>query len=475
MAETSSGELEHETAGTGGLRRRLFALAWPMIGLNVLQVLALAVDTAMCGRLDHAEQALSALGFATQVIFLLMVAMIGLTTGNVALVSRAFGARDMPRVNHIFEQSTQLTVCLALVIATVGNLCAPWLLEALGAQGATLELGLSYLRPLLTFSVVYYLSILYGATLRGVGNTRLAFESALIQAGLNVFLNYGLILGNWGLPALGVEGAAYGTVISQALGVGVLLLRLHRGVLPGIRMPIRLRRFDTGVLTDVWRIGWPAALDMVILNAGFVVVVGLVGWYEEVAVAAHAVGLRIQTLAFVPGLAVSRAAGAMIGNALGAGDAREARRLAVLSMQVCGGLMSTLGLALLIFAEPILVIFDIESGTALADYTVDWVTILGFGMPVTGVWIALAGMLHGAGHTMASLRINGFATLVIQIPLCWFLGYPMGLGPFGVWLAFPLSQGVKALVGAVVYRRGDWATVGAKPAAFEGDARTDAS
>jgi putative MATE family efflux protein len=438
-----------------------------MVGLNVLQVLALAVDTAMCGRLEHAEQALSALGFATQVIFLLMVAMIGLTTGNVALVSRAFGARDDDRVNHIFRQSTLLTIYLSVVVAVVGNLAAPTILEALGAREATLELGLAYLRPLLTFSVVYYLSILYGATLRGVGNTRLAFESALLQAGLNVLLNYGLILGNLGLPALGVEGAAYGTAISQAVGVAVLLWRIHRGAVPGVQMPIRTRQVDSSVVREIWRIGWPAALDMVILNAGFVAVLGLVGWHDELAVAAHTVGLRVQTFAFVPGLAVARAAGAMIGNALGAGDTDQARALARLSMQTCGGLMTFLGLFLWLLADPILVIFDIAPGTQLAEYTIEWITILGAGMPVTGIWIALAGTLQGAGHTMASLRINAFSTLGIQIPLCWILGYPMGLGPFGVWLAFPIAFVFKAILGGVTYRAGRWAETGSLQGAQE--------
>ncbi|MBD89713.1 MAG: hypothetical protein CL940_05220 [Deltaproteobacteria bacterium] len=428
-----------------------------MVGLNLLQVLALAVDTAMCGRLENAEHALSALGFATQVIFLLMVAMIGLTTGNVALVARAFGAKDHDRVNHLFRQSTLLIIYLAIAVAVLGNLAAPAILRALGASEIVLELGLDYLRPLLTFSVVYYLSILYGATLRGVGNTRLAFESAILQAGLNILLNYGLILGNLGMPSMGVEGAAYGTVISQAVGVAVLLWRIHGGAVPGVRMPVPFQRVDKGVARDIWRIGWPAAMDMVILNAGFVAVLGMVSWHDELAVAAHAVGLRVQTFAFVPGLAVARAAGAMIGNALGAQDPGQARALARLSMQSCGGLMTVLGLLLLVLARPILTVFDIPPNTPLADYTVEWITILGAGMPITGIWIALAGMLQGAGHTMSSLRINAFSTLAIQIPLCWVLGSLMGMGPFGVWLAFPIGFVFKAILGFIAYRAGAWA------------------
>jgi len=431
-----------------------------MVGINVLQVLALAVDTAMCGRLPDPDPALTALGFSTQVVFLLMVAMIGLSVGSVALVARAYGGNDSSRVNYLMEQSTQLTVILSVIVAVLGNLIAPSLVRLLGAQETTVPLALDYLRPLMTFSLFYYLSILYGATLRGVGNTRLAFEAALFQNGLNVLFNYGLILGNFGLPELGVQGAAIGTVLSQFCGVAFLLIRLHRGVLPGIHAPIRPRPLDREVSRQLWRIGWPAAMDMVILNAGFMTVVGLVGWYDEVAVAAHSIGLRIQGLAFVPGLAIARAAGAMIGNALGADNQAEAKALVLLSVKVCGAIMTALGLLIILFSSGIVAAFGLEQGTPIAEYTTQWVWILGAGMPIVGLWIAFAGMLQGAGHTMTSLRINGFSTLLIQIPLCWFLGYPLGLGPIGVWLGFPCGFFVKAWLGTRAYKKGEWARTG---------------
>ena len=439
---------------------RLLQLAWPMVGLNVLQVLALAVDTAMCGRLPDADGALTALGFATQVAFILLVAMIGLSASSVALVSRAYGGGDPERVNYLMSQSTQLTLMLSVGVALVGNLGAPALLSLLGASEGTVPLALDYLRPLMTFSLFSYLAILYGATLRGVGNTRIAFEAALLQNLLNVLFNYGLILGNFGLPSLGVGGAAIGTVLSQFVGVGFLLFRLHRGVLPGIRAPLGFCRIDRKVTGDLWRIGWPAALDMVILNAGFVAVVGMVGHYDEVAVAAHSIGLRIQGLAFVPGLAIARAAGAMIGNALGAENRSEARSLVFLSLKVCGGVMSSLGALMIVLSAPIVSVFGLEQGTAIAEYTLQWVWILGAGMPIVGVWIAFAGMLQGSGHTMESLRINGVSTLLIQIPLCWLLGYPLGLGPLGVWLGFPGGFLIKALLGVRAYRSGEWARTG---------------
>ncbi|MEM1413460.1 MAG: MATE family efflux transporter [Myxococcota bacterium] len=440
--------------------KRLFDLALPVIGLNVLSVLSLAVDTAMCGRLPNAEDALKALGFATQVVFLLMVAMMGLVVGAVASVSRAHGAGDEARVRHVMRQSTQLTVLVSLVVAVVGNLAAPTILRALGASPDVLGLGLDYLRPHVGFTVFYYLSILYAGLLRGVGNTRLPFLVALVSNGLNVFLNYGLILGNYGMPALGVQGAAIGTVISQAVGVTLLIGLLAAGRVQGLRLPLRPEAIDGRIARDLFRIGAPAALDMVILNAGFVSIIGMLGRIDEVAVAAHGVGLRVQALAFIPGLSISQATGAMVGNALGAENVAEAKAVVRSSLVLCLLIMTSVAVAIVAGASGLVALFDVPEGSELHALAVEWMRILGYGMPVVGVHIAFVGMFRGAGATRTSLWINILGTLLVQIPLSWLLGFPLGFGVAGVWAGFPLSFVVKAALGAMFYRQGAWAQTG---------------
>ena len=448
--------------------RRLVDLALPVIGLNVLRVLSLAVDTAMCGRLPNAEDALKALGFATQVVFLLMVGMMGLVVGAVAAVSRAHGAGDEDRVEHVMRQSTMLTVVGARVVALVGNLLAPAILQALGASPDVVGLGLDYLRPHVGFTVFYYLAILYAGLLRGVGNTRLPFLVALVSNGLNVLLNYGLILGNLGMPALGVQGAAIGTVVSQAVGVFLLMSLMATGRVEGLRLPLNAERIDGDIARELFRIGAPAALDMVILNAGFVSIIGMLGRIDEIAVAAHGVGLRVQALAFIPGLSISQATGAMVGNALGAADVKEARAVVRSSVVLCLLVMTSVALAIIAGASGLVALFDVPRGTPLHDLAVEWMQILGYGMPVVGVHIAFVGMFRGAGATRTSLWINVLGTLLVQIPLSWFLGFPLGLGVIGVWAGFPLSFIVKAALGARFYRQGSWAKTGrtlrAKPA-----------
>ncbi|MFT5685370.1 MAG: MATE family multidrug resistance protein [Myxococcota bacterium] len=437
------------------ISRRLISLALPVIGLNVLNVLALTVDTVMLGQIPNAETALIGLGFAVQILFLLMVAMLGLTVGTVALVARAHGAKQPADVNHTVAQSIQLTVLLSAVVAVVGNLLAEPILVLLGAGPESIQAGLDYLRILLVGVVFNYLNILLIAVMRGVGNTRMPFFVALLMNLLNAALNYGLILGNYGLPALGIQGAAIGTLIAQAFAVTMMAVLIHRGSVPGLSLPTRPRAIDGTLARKLIGIGSPAAMDMIVFNAGFLSIIGMLGRIDEVAVAAHGIGLRVQALAFVPGMSIGQATGAMVGNALGANNPEEARAIARSAMVLCAVVMTTLGIIFIVGAAPMLTLFSIEPGTPLADYSITWIRLLGLCMPLVSLYIALGGVFQGSGKTRIPLRINLIATLA-QIPLSAILGFGLGLGTLGVWGAFPLALGMKSVMGISAYRKGQW-------------------
>ncbi len=449
------------SAPEASIPRRLWSLSWPVIGLNVLNVLALAVDTAMCGRLPNAEAALTGLGFATQLVFLLMVGMMGLLVGSVALIARAHGAKDRERVDHVLAQSLQLTVILGVVVGVLGNVLAEPTMRLLGARGEALSEGVTYLRPLLAATAFYYLSLFFAGVLRGVGNTQLAFAVALVANLVNVAINYCLILGNLGFPSLGVFGAAIGTVSSQVTSVVLIVVMLRRGAVDALTVRFTPRRIDGALARELWKVGFPAATDLVILNASFLSILGMLGRIDQVAVAAHGIGLRIQALAFVPGLSISQAVGAMVGNALGARRVDEARAVTRAGVALCALVMTALAIPIVLGAQPIVSVFDVPAGTPLERYSIEWIQLLGYGMPIVGVHVALTGMLRGAGATWTSLQIN-LVTTVVQIPMSWALGFPLGLGAWGVWAAFPISFVLKTVIDVFVYRRGSWARVGTR-------------
>jgi len=446
----------------------LFKLAAPIIGVNVLNLLALTVDTAMCGHLDNGDDVLAALSFATQLIFLLMVGMMGLSIGTVATVARAYGAKDHDRVNHVLRQAFWLTLGIGAGVAVVGNLSARTLLELLGAKGVVVDIALDYLRPLLWGTVFNYLVILLAAVLRGVGNTRIAFVIALVTNGLNVVINSFLIHGNWGAPALGIFGAACGTVISQGVGTLTYIVVLKRGTLPGVELPLAPPKFDREIAQTLLRIGTPAALDMVVLNAALISMVAMLSRIDAMAVAGHGIGLRVQGLAFLPGLSIAQATGALVGQALGAQDDERLAQVVRTSKWMTSATMGGIGLIMFFFAGPLVGIFDVKPGTPLDAFAQTWMRLLSCGMPFVGYYFAIFGVLQGAGATKVSLRINTVTTLLAQIPLSALFGFALGWGAFGVWLAFPLSYLPKSALGWWTLKQGGWrqqARVGGPPPA----------
>jgi Na+-driven multidrug efflux pump len=239
-----------------------------------------------------------------------------------------------------------------------------------------------------------------------------------------------------------------------------MVIVLRRGVVPGLGAPLRPQALDRPLARELYRIGAPAALDMLILNVAFLSIIGMLGRIDELAVAAHGIGLRIQALAFVPGLGISQATGALVGQALGAGDPHQARQIARASMLLCTVIMTGLGAAIIGSAYPIVAVFDVASNTRLEMLSVQWMFLLGYCMPPVGVHIALVGVLQGAGATNTTLAINFFSTVLIQVPLSYVLGFTFDLGSFGVWLSFPLSFIIKAALDYIAYRRGTWARTG---------------
>jgi putative MATE family efflux protein len=447
------------------ITRQLFALSAPVIGINLLNVLMLAVDSALCGRLPHpqSDNALAALGYALQVVFLLMVAMLGLLVGTVALVARAHGARDHSRVQHLLVQSTQLTVIAGVFVGLAGAVLAGPILAVLGASDEVLATGVAYLRPLMIGTPAFYLGLLYAGVFRGVGNTRTPFLCALVANVVNAGLNYALVLGHFGAPSLGVTGSAIGTVCAQTLNAALLVWAMRHGSVANLHLPIEVRPIDRPLARELFRIGWPAALDMLVLNAGFLTALGMLGRIDQVTVAAHGLGLRVQSIAFVPGLGIAQATAAMVGQALGGKDVARARQVFRSAVLLSTVITTALAMAIVVTAYPLTRVFDVNPGSDLETYSVMWMKVLGYAMVPTGLNVALMGLFQGSGATKMSLAMNTWGTLAVQVPLAEILGFTLDLGAYGVWLSFPIAIAAKCVYGSWRYRRGTWAVTGLTP------------
>jgi len=428
---------------------RLLSLAAPIAGVHLLNTAVLTIDVAVVGRLDSSSAALAALAFASELLFLAMVGAIGLSVGAVALVSRAHGSGDDEATASLSRRVVNGTWLLGIMVALLGNLVAVPALDRLGADAETIDAALPYLRVMLAGSVLAYLNITLAGLLRGAGNTLLAFIIAAGVVALNIVLDFGLVLGRWGCPSFGIVGAAYASLIAHTVGVlaYVVATYLWRG------SPLRLNPLPTLPTSEsathskaLWRISRPAILDLLVLELGFLAMVAMLGELDGYAVAAHAVGMRVFSLAFLPGLAISQASATMVGEALGAADPERARAVLRRALDAAVGVLSVLAVVILVRSEALVHLLGVPDESQAAPYAYLWLVVLGAGMPLTAVYLGYLGTLHGTGRTAVALRINLVSTLLVQLPLSWLLGFTLGMGPFGVWLGFPISYLPRALL-----------------------------
>src|SRR5262249_41847482 len=183
---------------------------------------------------------------------------------------------------------------------------------------------------------------------------------------------------------------------------------------------------------------------------------------DEVTVAAHGLGLRVQSLAFVPGLSIAQATAAMIGQALGAGSVERARQVVRASLALCAAIMCALALVIVLAATPLARMFDVQPGTSLETYTIQWMRVLGIAMVPSAVQISLVGLLQGSGATRTSLRINLWTTIIFQIPFAYVLAFTFDQGAFGVWISFPVAILAKAVLNFAAYKGEKWAVTGVR-------------
>jgi len=404
------------------LAATITTLAAPLVLAQLAQTGMGLVDTLMVGRLGGPP--LAALSLAT-----LLFAALAMTIKAVDVACQTFTAR---RVGQGRDDQVGTVVATALTVVVVLGGAASlvllrWpgrIMELVTPDPEVDRLGAAYLHwravglvPLLVFFQLKAMG-------DGIGWTRVGMLAGLGMNLLNVVLNWLLIYGHAGLPALGVAGAAIASSLSGAAAAVALLAVYLR---PGPRRRFRLLargNFHRELVRPFLAMAWPPAvqtLGVVVALTTFYVILGRI---STATLAVGAVVLRLASLSFMPGLGMGAAVQTMVGQALGAGDVRGARRAAWTGMGLAMALMGACGLVFLLLPVPLLRLFGLDE--ALVRSGVPALRLVGAAQVVDAVGLTLAGGLRGAGHTRSVMAVDVVAGLILMPPLAWLFGIAMG-------------------------------------------------
>lgn len=436
------------------MRRTILELAWPAILGNLMQTVVNMVDLVMVGRLGAA--AVAAVGLGGQMQWFLNALMIAISVGTTALVARFIGARQRKDAEHVLVQSIILVLLLASFLTVFWYIFAEKLLLLIGASEEVAALGSVYIRIVfLTTPSIFLIFISQGA-LRGAGDTKTPMKVGVAMNLINVVLNYVLIFGKFGFPALGVRGAGIATATAFVWASLVYVVIFFSG-----RFVLRIRKstftFDAGMAKRILRIGIPTGIERITMSSSMIFYVSIVAGFGTTALAAHQIGLRVESLSYMPGFGFAVAATALVGQNLGAKEPEKAQESGWEAAKLCAVLMGVVGLFMIVFPKPMARLFVSEP--EVVDLAAWYLRIVGVSEPPLAMIFTLAGGLRGAGETRSPLIISIFGLWAFRIPLAYFLGVILGWGPLGAWTAMTIDTFVRGGLYMYQFRKGTWKEV----------------
>ncbi len=441
---------------TGPIRPALFLLALPVLGEQMLNAFVGFFDTYLAGRIS--PNATSAIGFAAYVGWLASMLAMLVATGTTALVARYEGARDHGEANRLANQSMLMACVLGVGTFALIYALAPWFADQQKMVGEARAITVHYLRWDAAGHMVMALTLVGCAALRGVGNMRTPMIVFAIINGFNVVVSLSLVYGLGPLPALGVYGIVGGTVSARALGAVVMVTLLIRGR-AGIRLRARELIPDIARILRLLRIGAPAAGDGVVMWVGqfaFLCIIARLATGDlQIAIyAAHMVAVRIEALTYLPAVAWGTATATMIGQSLGAGDAKRAIRAGHEAVLQCGLLALVVAAGFFFGAD--LIYRVMSDSDVVREVGVGPFRILAVLTPLLVVSIVYIHALRGAGDTRYPLAITMVGTLVIRVSVGYYFGIYLQWGLIGAWMGMFGDMIWRAVLASVRYGRGKW-------------------
>ncbi len=429
--------------------RALLRIGLPLIGGHVAQFGIGLTDTVMLGW--YSVEALAAVVLGSTFFFVIFILGSGFAIAVMPLVAEADAEGDEQALRRVTRMGLWLSVIFGVVVQPLFMLSGPILLSLQQAPDVA-ELAQAYLRIAGLGLVPALLVMVLKSYLAALEHTRVVFWVTVAAVPVNAVVNYGLIFGNWGLPEMGVRGAAIASILVQFVSlVGVILYAIK--ALPQHDLFARIWRPDWEVFAKVFRLGLPIGLTNLAEVGLFSASSIMMGWLGTVTLAAHGIALQLASLAFMIHLGLSNAATVRAGNAMGRKDADHMARGAWVAI-VASLLMAFVAVAIfLIFPEQLLGAFIDPQEVQRDAIVATGVTLLyvaALFQVMDGAQVMALGLLRGVQDTRGPMVIAAISYWGIGVPSAYVLGFTFGMGGEGVWLG--LVCGLTAAGILLMYR-----------------------
>jgi len=420
--------------------RAMLHLALPVVVIQVGIMAMGVVDTIMAGHLSMLALASVALGN----LYFFGLAVFGMGTLMVLdpVVAQAVGAQDEPAVARGVQRGVVLAAVLSVPAAILLVLARPFLTLA-GQPDDVIPLASAYAARMAPGIFPFFLFIVLRQSLQSMRRTRPIIIAIVVANLVNAALNWVLIFGHLGAPALGVVGSAWATTISRWLLAIVLFALTWKQLAPYLR-PFHPEVWQLAPLGRMLRLGVPIGLQFVLEFGAFAFVALMMGWLGTREMAGHQVAINLASLTFMVPLGVSDAASVLVGQAVGRGDPAGARGSAGAALLCGAGFMTLTAVLFLTLPGPLARLYSRDLD--VVELAVILIPMAGIFQVFDGLQAVGGGILRGLGQTRVPMVVNLLGYWVLGLPVSYYLGFVAGRGPVGLWWGLVLGLGVVATV-----------------------------
>lgn len=422
--------------------KRNLKVAFPVMITQAGQVVVQLADNIMVGHVGTAE--LAGVSFANAIFLIGFITLIGFSQGLTPLVGESFAKGEHKKASHLLRNSLILNLCVysavGLLLTAVG-----FFMPHMGQDPQVIPFAQPYY--FITVASLIPTSLFFTSRFfaEGIGDTRHAMWITVTSNILNIFLNWVLIFGHFGLPALGVMGAALATLTARIFcAVAFIRVLFHSGTFSSYARNALTEKIDKQTLVSIIRLSLPIAFSSMLESTAFSFAAIMVGWMGKVELAAHQIANSLGQLSFMVACGIGAAATIRVSHQFGAGKPEETLMAGKASVHMGIFYMSSCALLFILLRKFLPYVYT--SDPEVVSYASRLIVVLSLYQISDAIQLTSMASLRGLKDTKRPMMYAAMSYYGIAIPAAYILGFVFDVGPEGVWYGLLLGLTVAAVL-----------------------------
>lgn len=425
----------------GNLSRQLTALAGPIFVETLLVMMLGAVDTFMLSR--YSDNSVAAVGVVNQLMNLVFLLFEVISLGTSILCSQYIGAGQRDKVIQVVGTSLLFNFFFGILVSIALLFLAEDLLMLMGLRPDLMADGLPYMQIVGGFAFLQALSLSLSASLRSADKAKYPMYVAMVVNVLNIIGNYALIFGKFGMPALGVQGAAISTSFCRFVSVVILFVILFKKHIPSFPKELFIP-FPWVELKNLLKIGIPSAGEHMSYSLSQIVITYFINIISNQALATRSYVTNIVMFTFIFALSIAQGGAILIGHLVGMKKIQAAYTIGKRIMRMGAAMSVSLALLTALFGKQILSLLTSDPWIIATGASILWIEVFlehGRALNFFGV-----NALRSTGDIYFPVNVGIIVMWTVQVIGSYVLGISMGWGLVAMWAVFALDENIRGLI-----------------------------